>query len=339
MTRARWLFSLALLGGCGSSPTAPTPSHDPAAARIVTEDIPRFWTAFDRIQSAADTAPLRGYLDAGTAGLKDFTQLRWKNAATLTGMVWPRRAYYQSVRANSQSAAGTEAELRRIFRALAARLDDAVFPDVYFVIGGMATGGTTSAHGLLIGTEMFSRAPDSPVGALTPWEQSVIRGIEILPAIVAHELIHYQQRYGRQPVTLLEQSIREGSADFLGRMLAGRTINETLETYGLAHEAELWAEFQAAMQGSDLSRWLYNGGAVVPGGRPADLGYFIGSRITEAYYLARGGSDEAVQEILRIGDFTAFLAASGYHGAPPFLRAGTPPAVGTANPGGPAGRP
>jgi hypothetical protein len=298
------------LAGC-SHLTAPRGSPDPAAARIVTEDIPRFWGAFDAMTSATDTMPLRTqYLDRGTIGLTDFTNARWKSAKTLTAMVWPLRSYYASIRQNTLTVQSKEPALRRAFQMLDTMYDGAVFPDVYFAIGGMSTGGTTSNHGLLIGVELFSRAADSPVSVLSPWGQRVVRSIDVLPAIVAHELTHYQQRSSAS--YLLAQSIREGSADFVSELLTGRLINDSIHVYGNAHEAEIWRDFKTQMNGSDLSKWLYNGGNVVAGGRPADLGYYVGYKITAAYYAKQTDKRRALRDILQVTDHSAFLAASGY---------------------------
>jgi hypothetical protein len=309
------LFTLPLSLGCGAI-TRPEGHPTPAESKVVTSDVAAFWTAFDQIKSIGDTMPLRRYIDQGTVGLKDFTNLRWKNATTLTQMVWTRRAYYASIRASTLASAQMEPQIRVAFAVADTLIDDPIFPDVYFAIGGLSTGGTTSNHGLLIGVELFSRAGDSPTEELSPWQKAVIRSNDILPAIVAHELVHYEQRYaGGQ--TLLGQAIREGSADFVGKILTGRTINESIEAYGLAHEAELWAEFQTQMNGTDYYRWLYNGGMVTASStRPADLGYFIGSRIAESYYKRSVDKHRAIQDILRIRDFHVFLAASGYTGQP-----------------------
>jgi hypothetical protein len=308
------LFSLAVCTACAHPSQLRSTNSSPETARIVTDDIPRFWAAFDKMTSASDTLPLRvEYLDRGTDGLKDFTRLRWKNARTLTAMIWPIRTYYASVRQNTLTAASLEPQLRRAYHMLDSLYDGAVFPDVYLAIGGMSTGGTTSDRGLLIGTELFTRAPDSPASVLSPWGQSVTKSVDILPAIVAHELTHYEQRYKTKVSNLLAQSVREGSADFVSELLTGRTINETIKTYGDAHESEVWRDFRAAMNGSDLSRWLYNGGSVTAAGtRPADLGYYVGYRITQAYYARQPDKRKALRDILQIGDFAKFLSASGY---------------------------
>ena len=311
---ARCTLVTLTLAACSSLPSGPRSTNtNPEAARIVAEDIPRFWVAFDKMTASSDTLPLRvDYLDRGTDGLKDFTNARWKNARTLAAMVWPIRSYYTSIRQNTLTATSLEPELRKAYRALASQYSDAVFPDVYLAIGGMSTGGTTSDRGLLIGTELFSRAPDSPVSVLSPWGQTVVRAVDILPAIVAHELTHYQQQYGSVP-NLLGQSIREGSADFVGELLTGRTINDSLRVYGDAHEAEIWRDFSAVMNGSDYSKWLYNGGSVTnTSNRPADLGYYVGYKITAAYYARQSDKRQALRDIFRISDFSKFLQASGY---------------------------
>ena len=306
------LLAAVAVAGCRSV-TGSAIAGTPLTARLITEDIPRFWSAFDSIRSSTDSIPLRRlYLDAGTPGLKDFTSLRWKDAKTLTAMVWPRRAYYRSVRSNTLTVASLEPEIRRIYRMLDTLYGDATFPDVYLVIGGMSTGGTTSDHGLLIGTELFSRAADSPPGVLTPWQQSVVRSVELLPAIVAHELTHYQQSY-RAGSTLLGRSLREGGADFVSEILAGRNINEPLHIFGDLHEREIWVDFSRQMNGSDVSRWLYNGGTVTATtARPADLGYYVGYRVTQAYYERQADKRQALRDIFTIRDFNQFLAASGY---------------------------
>ena len=321
MTTAAFLLRLQILAAlafsisCSALPSQlRSASTNPETARIISEDIPRFWTAFDKMTSANDTLPLRvDYLDRGTEGLKDFTNARWKNARTLASMIWPIRAYYASVRQNTLSLASLEPELRRAYRALDSLYDDAVFPDVYLAVGGMSTGGTTSDRGLLIGTEMFTRAADSPVSVLSPWGQSVVRSADILPAIIAHELTHYEQKYSTNVSSLLAQSIREGSADFVSELLTGRTINEVIKTYGDAHESEIWRDFSAVMNGSDMSRWLYNGSTITASTtRPADLGYYVGYRITQAYYAKQSDKRRALKDILQIGDFVNFLQASGY---------------------------
>jgi uncharacterized protein YjaZ len=77
----------------------------------------------------------------------------------------------------------------------------------------------------------------------------------------------------------------------------------------MAHEHELWIEFEQRMHGTDVSGWLYG---KPPGERPADLGYFIGYRIASAYYAKAGDKMRALAEIIGVTDVDALLVASGY---------------------------
>jgi hypothetical protein len=87
---------------------------------------------------------------------------------------------------------------------------------------------------------------------------------------------------------------------------------------GDTHEPTLWYEFKSEMRGTDISRWLYNGGTITEtSGRPADLGYYIGARIRESYFAKAAGTHKAIEGILNIGDFEAFLQQSGYSGTSP----------------------
>jgi hypothetical protein len=129
---------------------------------------------------------------------------------------------------------------------------------------------------------------------------------------VAHELAHYQQAY-LGGGTLLGESINEGVADFVGELISGQIVNPTLRAYGDAHEVEIWQEFSATMIGTELSRWLHNGGSVTATTtRPADLGYYVGYQITKAYYDRQVDKRKALFDIFHINSFADFLKASGY---------------------------
>jgi len=268
-----------------------TPHTDPDSAKLITSDIRLFWQAVDRA-SRDSLAPVlqREYLNRGTVGMRDFIPGRIFSAEDLGAAVRDRRAKYDSVRAANVDVARAEPAIRAAFRRLKAIYPDAVFPDVYFVIGRFNSGGTASKHGLLIGAEMYR----DPSG---------------LPAIVAHELIHYQQHYDNP--TLLEHSFLEGTADFLGEMISGSQINNAAHEYGLAHEHALWQEFKSHFDDRQFYPWMYGR---PPDGRPNDLGYFIGYRIAEAYYNRTADKQHAIRDIINggNGNVRELLAKSGY---------------------------
>jgi uncharacterized protein YjaZ len=156
---------------------------------------------------------------------------------------------------------------------------------------------------------MYCRSKSTPESELGEWLKQVLKSIDTLPAIVAHEIIHFEQD-NADGSTLLAQSIKEGAADFLGEMIAGQIINPHLHTFGNPRERELWEEFKKEMNGKVMLKWLYNGSAVKD--RPADLGYYVGYKICEAYYKLAKDKKQAISDILNIKNFEQFLKASQY---------------------------
>jgi hypothetical protein len=264
---------------------------DPDSAALITSDIDLFWDVYDNAPPEQLEVWLRReYLNRGTQGLRDFIPYRILGAVDLAARVRRDRSRYEAVRPSTERVSEVESQIRATFHALKARYPEAIFPDVYFVIGRFNSGGTVSPAGLLIGAEMH---------------QDPAR----LPMIVAHELVHYQQPPGDEGLTLLERAFREGSVDFVGELISGQRMNAAAQEYGRAHEAELWAEFRSVMHGTDATGWLYGN---PPPGRPADLGYFIGYRIAEAYYTQAADKAAALRDILLVRDVERILAASGY---------------------------
>lgn len=295
-------------------------SNDPDSAQIVTRDIDNFWRAYDRAgPNNAVEIFQEEYIDKGSIGLRDFVQARIESACELANWVARHPGYYGSIRASTARVSSFTPRIRQSFRRLKDLYPEAVFPNVYFVIGRMTSGGTTSYNGLLIGTEMYGRPPNMPTSELTEWHKQVLKSVDELPGIVAHELIHFEQK-GPDPQTLLGRAIREGSADFIGELISGLSINAELQKYGNDHESELWAEFQQAMRGPDSSKWLYNGTSAK--GRPADLGYYLGYKIAQAYYQGGRDKKQAIRDILEAQDFEQFLRKSEY--GEKFLTAPTP---------------
>ncbi len=291
-----------------SKQSPPEANRDPSAARIVTEDIQRFWEAYDRAAPDFSAEPFEKlYLARGTRGLNDFVRLRIRSAAELVEAIRRCPRYYASIRESTRRIPAMEAEIRASFVALKRLYPDAVFPDVYFVIGRLSSGGTTSDRGLLIGAEMYGRTPETPTEELGDWLRQVLAPVDRVPHTVAHELIHFQQKYGEQP-TLLGQSINEGSADFLAELISGRHANQHIHEFADPREAELWEEFRKRMHGKDVSGWLYGDTE----GRPHDLGYWMGYKITKAYYERAADKQQAIRDILDIRNFDDFLAKSGY---------------------------
>ncbi len=292
---------------------------DPAKALLVTSDIDNFWAAYDvarKHYQKGDTQSVikafeDGYFAKGSAGLNDYAFLKIKKE-NYWRSVMNAQTIYDTIRPQTLALKSLDAELRKPFYELKKIYPDAIFPNVYFVIGMFTSGGTATKTGLHIGTEMNSLPENIDKSKLfrSLWLRQVAQSSSKLPLIVAHELIHFQQPPNGVSPTLLEKSLREGSADFVGELISGGTINDWLRPYAEAREKTLWKEFAAEMNGADQSKWLGNGGN--SSDRPADLGYWIGLRICKMYYEKAADKQQAIKDILTMTDAKAFLKASGY---------------------------
>lgn len=309
----RPLLALLLLTGCG-----PVITSDPGAAEIVTSDLKRFFEAFDEGTDAATLQRL--YLDRGTPSLRAFVERRIGSAQNLSATVTRNQAYYASIRGNVLALGDADfaSRVRAVFTAAKTLEPKAEFPPTALLIGRMNSGGTTSREGILIGLELFTASPDSPRDTFDDFERAAVRSAShLVVPLVAHEYGHVLQEQLVFPkaTTLLEHSVMEGMAEFIGEKTSGKLVDEGMFEWAKAREAQLWTEFQAEMDGTDVSRWLYNKGMLAD--RPGDLGYFIGYRIAQAYALKVGSDTEAVQQMLRKKDLRVFMEESGYAGVAP----------------------
>lgn len=289
---------------------------DPDKVRFIAEDIGRFWQAYDKAITAKpeERAAIfqREYIAPGTIGLKDFSRSGRLNDKTLAKVVESRQDFFKSIRALTSNLDKQRAETIAAFRQFKKLYPEAIFPDAYFVIGQMQSGGTASANGLLMGAEMFTRSAGVPIDGLSDWLKGALMEPSEIPLLVTHESIHFQQKYPLQG-GLLCNCLKEGSADFLGEMASGRMVKRMQETHvwANARERELWEEFQKDMPvANSTSRWLY--GSSGGNGRPVDLGYWIGYKISEAHYKNSADKKQAVRDILIVKDCQQLLKASRY---------------------------
>ena len=264
--------------------------ENPEEAQFISSDIPRFWEAFDKIDQGGN--PFKEYLNGGSPGLNDFIKYRIESPKNLLKTAKKKREDYGAIRENSYKMDSCVATIMQYYSNLEEMYPDAVYPPTYFVIGAFNSGGTSSKNGLIIGVEMQ-------------------KDIAYIPNIVAHELIHYNQKYPEERTTLLEQSIHEGCADFIAELIIGSPHEAEYIKYGRAHEEELCKEFVQIMNDNKYHGWLYGSNGLKEG-RPRDLGYWIGYEICKAYYSKTQDKMVALTEMLNIRDFDAFLEKSGY---------------------------
>jgi hypothetical protein len=290
-----------------------TAEPDPRKVELVTADIPRFWHAYDL--AARDTAHAiqlfqHAYFDQAGPGLRDYFDLKIKSVPKFVANQRRKARYYRSIRALILRVDSVKPQMLAGFVKLKELYPEARFPNVYFVIGRWTSGGTASMDGLLISADMACRAPGVDERELTLWERHNLGSFAGLPSLVAHEHIHFLQKDGLDR-SLLCKAINEGMADFLAELATGRNFNARLQAYGRAHEPALWAAFTQEMGSTNSSNWIANINQETAE-KPADLGYFVGYRICQAYYARMADKKQAVHDMLNIRDYPAFLVQSGY---------------------------
>ncbi|HSE37376.1 MAG TPA: hypothetical protein VLG74_08755, partial [Blastocatellia bacterium] len=172
---------------------------DPNNTRFITEDIERFWTAYDKAMAApADERAgifQRDYIDPGTVGLKDWAASGRLNAKALVRTIETRSNFFKAIRPLTVGIQAHRAAIVGAFRKFKDVYPEAIFPESYFVIGQLQSGGTSSSNGLLMGAEMFTRAANTPVTELSDWQREAIMPPGDIPPLVVHESVHFQQTY------------------------------------------------------------------------------------------------------------------------------------------------
>ena len=249
---------------------------------LVTSDIENFWKAYDASQPGnREEAFQKLYLDAGSPGLKDFVKLRISSAQALAAAVdkqYPK--FYASVRPYTLRVESQRAAILKSLDRFRELYPEADFPPVYFLIGRLTSGGTTSDRGLLIGTEVNSLGPDVDVSEIDPPFRLAMGPVDRLPLIVVHELTHTQSREPNIPGVggLLGGCVREGAADFMTELVAGSSINAHVKEWAEPRREELFQRLakDRAANKDDYSKWMYNYSRVT--NEPADLGILIGAR-------------------------------------------------------------
>ena len=302
MRRVRpWLLVLALPAtSCRREPLEPS-------GFASTADVHHFVAVWHRLDFRDTSCTgLQGYIDSSTAGLRAYLGKFNVGARDICHAIVGRPEDYGSIEEKLPALDSAAKQITSIFEKYRTYFPEARAPSVYFVVGtGISAGSTTTGNNprILVGVE---RA----------------RSVVGMPSLIAHEFVHTVQDYplwgsltggpGWLRGSLLRQSVKEGSADFLAELVTGVPHRNA---YGEAHEMALWQEFQRERRSTDYSRWLYNGwNARALGDRPADLGYWMGYRITKAYYERAPDKAKAIRDIVSIKDFDRFLAQSGYEG-------------------------
>lgn len=282
--------------------------------KVFTQDIENFWIAYDSVKSTPDSLQQihyinKHYIDKGSEGLKTFMMARNYSAGLWVSLINKYPKFWNSIRPNTLTLKSKALEIEKSiekFRIIYPALKEA---KMYFTIGGLRSGGTTSGNMVLIGAEIATGNPSTDVSEFPDkWLEGVFKeqSLENIITLNIHEYVHTQQK--GQSRDLLAQSIREGSCDFITELVLGQPIQTNYINYGKKHEARLKQEFKEDMFTSAFNRWLYNGANAET---VADLGYFMGYAICQAYYKNQADKRKAIRDIIEL-DYADSNAVEGF---------------------------
>lgn len=303
---AYYLFIICVFLSCI---TLSQTSKDPYSSKIYTSDIDNFYKAFDLVLKDTSNAKnifKKEYFSKGTKGLKDFYKTKIKDVDKFSKFVIKHKEFYSSIRNDISNIDELKKQIYSNFKSFKSIYPDAVFPDVYFVVGKLNSNGTVSKRGLLIGTEILCRTENTNT---KHWNKDILR-ISMLrkhiPITVSHELVHFNQSKMQEGNTLLSKSIREGSAEFIAELISGETDGDYSRFNG--NEIRIWNDFKKDKNKSIWNSWSSWQNANDKS--PKNGGYWAGYSICKAYYKQVKDKNKAVLEILSIKDYNAFYEKS-----------------------------
>ncbi len=273
--------------------------------KIQTSDVERFYTVYNAAGGHPTAEQLqRDYIDPGSDGLQRFFKLRNTTAARLADAIDKHPDVYADAKRCLAVLPQVRPRLKAALAKLARLYPQAAFPPVTIVVGRTKPTGVTDAAGVMIGLESL---------CAVSWMNPNLEDRFVY--VSAHEYAHVQQArnapalYDAEHPTVLEVSIVEGAAEFTGELISGGATYSFLRDRNKGREKEIETAFVRDEDKTDLSDWLYNGTLEKAG----DLGYWVGYRISKAYYEHAPDKRRALAEILGMTDAHAFLARSGWY--------------------------
>jgi len=155
-------------------------SQEPA--KIFTSDIDNFWVAYDSIQKTDDFSKKLNfinklYIEKGSEGLKAFMELRDYNDSLYVKLIDGYPKFWNSVRPNTFSIKNKSNEFNKAFKNFKRLYPQLKNAEMYFIIGGLRSGGTTFGNMILIGAEIATANPTTDVSEFrNDWLKNVFQG-------------------------------------------------------------------------------------------------------------------------------------------------------------------
>jgi hypothetical protein len=283
--------------------SASLPAHLAEGPVIHIEDVAAFYKLYDATNGHPTADQLQhDYLDPGSEGLHHLATVRNVTGTRIAEAIVKHPEIYTDARKCMAVLPRVRQRLEVALRKLGRLYPEARFPPVTIAVGrGRPVGVGSPDTGLQIGLEAL---------CATTWLNPNVE--DRFVHVIAHEYIHVQQSAALdddEHPTVLERSLIEGVAEFVGELISGEVAYSELRASTQGHEKEIESAFVADEDQTDLSKWLDNSTLEKQG----DLGYWVGYRIVKSYYQHAADKRRALRQIVGMTDPKAFLAKSGWY--------------------------
>jgi hypothetical protein len=279
------------------------------------EDLTHFATAIEKHGDDYAKAS-KAYVDGAGPGFRAFAKAYGTNPESIQAQIEKRPLYYKSLPSTLSQLKALEPDLRTSISKLQKLSGGKQTVPVFYLVADLKAGGTPKevegtpppGFGILVALEMMSVRPETNMAEF-PNYRGVPLATDSVHQIVVHEMAHvfqvqhqgineYRSIYTPDGYnTNLAILIREGAAEFLTHMAAGRRLGNR-HLWGAQNEKRLWQEFDQIKyeKAFQTPGWFDGGGKPEPD-RPMQIGYWLGMRVCEEFYHAAQDKDAALKAL------------------------------------------
>ena len=287
-----------------SIPLAAAAAQQAGGPEIRTSDVDRFYALYDSTAGKPSAAQLQLYIDQGTDGFRAFARMRNTTGERIAQAIEKQPEVYVKARRCAAVIPAVKARLVPALARLKRLYPEAVLSPVTIGVGRGKPVGTADRKGVMIGQESLCAVADF----MNPDVE------DRFVYVITHEYAHVQQSQFKEEDlngNVLLTTLLEGGAEFIGELISGSVSYKHLAPAVKGREKQFETAFLADLDKPTLgSAWLYNHPGTPE--HPADMGYWIGYRITKAYYLNAKDKRRALRDIIEMRDPKTFLEKSGW---------------------------
>lgn len=289
-----------------------------AETEIIIKDIDNFCNTYRLLSKCSNNKDSincieENYIKCGSRQLKKFIRVYNYKATYFLSSIKAYPKFWESIEKNLLDIKNIKSEIQVIIDTLSKILPGLKNAKIAFLVGCINTGGTVLGNTVYIGSEVATADFTTNSNGLSASLRRTMRRENSLIAYVAHELVHTQQTgfpiteffklAKHRKLSLQNICITEGSADFITNYFLNLNINSSVHEFALGKEDELFRAFWNDSKTSpfDYNKWIYNNGRADV--TQADLGYYIGYKLSEKYYLSSGNKQKAIKTLLKRGAY------------------------------------